>query len=130
MNIRPVLFIGGLIFFLILELIIPYRESSVSKLKRWLNNLGLAVFNSIILNLIFSAAIVSTAVYTQTHNIGSLNMVQAPSWLTILLPVVFMGTLTKNVDQNSIKIDVGAYRQPENLNLHPILLMPFTKPIK
>ncbi|MBW1815008.1 MAG: sterol desaturase family protein, partial [Deltaproteobacteria bacterium] len=56
-NIRPLLFGGGLIFFLILELIIPYRKSSVSKIKRWLNNLGLTVVNSFILNLIFSTLI-------------------------------------------------------------------------
>ncbi|MBW1849784.1 MAG: hypothetical protein JRJ27_22295 [Deltaproteobacteria bacterium] len=67
-NIRPLLFGGGLAFFLILELIIPYRENSVSKIKRWLNNLGLTVVNSFILNLIFSTLIVSTAAYTQTHD--------------------------------------------------------------
>jgi len=76
-NIRPLLFGGGLIFFLILELIIPYRKSSVSKIKRWLNNLGLTVVNSFILNLIFSTLIVSTAAYTQT-------------WLKILITVTFM----------------------------------------
>ena len=257
-NIRPLLFVGGLIFFLILELIIPYREDSVSKIKRWLNNLGLTVVNSIILNLIFSTLIVSTAVYTQTHKIGILNMFDAPGWLKILATVFFMdfilyvwhllnhempflwrfhrvhhsdlnmdvssatrfhigeltisavikisliyflgaspvgvlifesaivlsaqfqhsslkvpvwfenlwwilfvppsmhrihhsvvikerdsnyvtifsiwdrflGTLTKNVDQNRIKIGVGAYRKPEKLNLQQLLLMPFTKPIK
>ncbi|MBW1849785.1 MAG: sterol desaturase family protein [Deltaproteobacteria bacterium] len=42
----------------------------------------------------------------------------------------FLGTLTKNVDQDRIKIGVGAYRKPEKLNLYQLLLMPFTKPIK
>jgi len=259
-NIRPLLFVGGLVFFLILELIIPYREDSVSKTKRWLNNLGLTVINSIILNLIFATLIVSTAVYTQAHKIGILNMFHAPGWgwLKILITFVFMdfilyiwhllnhempflwrfhrvhhsdlnmdvssatrfhigeltisavikisliyflgaspmgvlifesaivlsaqfqhsslkvpvlfeklwwilfvppsmhrihhsvvikerdsnygtifsvwdrflGTLTKNVDQNRIKIGVGAYRKSEELNLYQLLLMPFTKLIK
>jgi sterol desaturase/sphingolipid hydroxylase (fatty acid hydroxylase superfamily) len=42
----------------------------------------------------------------------------------------FLGTLTKNTDQSRIKIGVGAYQKPETLNLHQLLLMPFTKPIK
>jgi len=257
-NIRPLLLGAGLVFFLILELSVRYRISSVSKLKRWLNNLGLTIFNSIILNLLFSALIIATAVYTQTHKMGILNMFNAPGWLKILITVVvmdfilyiwhllnhevpflwrfhrvhhsdlnmdvstatrfhigeltisaiikisliyflgaspigvlifesaivlcaqfhhsslivpvwfekiwwtlfappsmhrihhsvvikerdsnyaaifslwdrFLGTLTKNVDQNNINIGVGAYRKPEKLNLHQLLLMPFTNPIK
>ncbi|MBW2181066.1 MAG: sterol desaturase family protein, partial [Deltaproteobacteria bacterium] len=89
-NIRPLLFGGGLAFFLILELIIPYRENSVSKIKRWLNNLGLTVVNSFILNLIFSTLIVSTAAYTQTHKIGVLNIFDVSGWLKILITVTFM----------------------------------------
>ncbi len=257
-NIRPLLFGGGLIFFLILERIIPYRESSVSKTQRWLNNLSLTILNSAILNLLFSTFIISTAVYTQTHAIGILNMFHAPVWAKVLTTVVcmdfilylwhllnhevpflwrfhrvhhsdlnmdvstatrfhvgelaisavikisliyflgaspigvlifesalvlcaqfhhsslkvpvwfeklwwilfvppsmhrihhsviikerdsnystifslwdrFLGTLIQNVEQNRIKIGVGAYRKSEKLNLHQLLLMPFTKPIK
>lgn len=88
--IRSYLFFGGIIFFLLLELLIPYRPSSISKVKRWINNLGITVFNSIIINLVFSTVIVGTATYTQTHKLGVLNMVQAPVWLKILFTVVFM----------------------------------------
>ena len=63
--IRLLLFWGGILFFLFMEVIIPYRPSSVSKVKRWVNNLSLTLFNSIILNLIFSAAVVGTAAYAQ-----------------------------------------------------------------
>ena len=88
--IRLYLFWGGIIFFLILELLIPYRSSSVSKPKRWINNLALTLFNSIVINLVFAAAIVGTATYAQTHKLGVLNMVQAPVWIKILFTVVFM----------------------------------------
>lgn len=88
--IRSYLFFGGIIFFLLLELVIPYRPSSISKVKRWINNLGITIFNSIIINLVFSTVIVGTATYTQTHKLGILNMVQAPVWLKILFTVVFM----------------------------------------
>jgi sterol desaturase/sphingolipid hydroxylase (fatty acid hydroxylase superfamily) len=89
-GIRLLLFSGGLVFFLALELLAPYRGSSVSKWKRWANNLALTFFNSFLLQLIFSSAIITTAVYAQTHKMGILNMLEAPSWIKILITVVFM----------------------------------------
>ena len=88
--IRLFLFWGGILFFLILELVISYRPSSVSKLKRWINNLALTLFNSILLNLIFSAAIVGTAAYAQKNQLGILNLIEIPTWLKILVTVAFM----------------------------------------
>jgi sterol desaturase/sphingolipid hydroxylase (fatty acid hydroxylase superfamily) len=88
--IKFLLFWGVLLFFLSLELLVPYRPSSVSKIKRWINNLALTLFNSILINLIFSTAIVLTATYVQTYKMGVLNMVQAPMWLKILVTVAFM----------------------------------------
>ena len=91
--IRFLLFWGVVLFFLVLELIVPYRPSSVSKLKRWINNLALTLFNSILLNLLFSAAILGTAAYVQNNKLGIINMVQAPTWLKILFTVAFMDFL-------------------------------------
>lgn len=88
--IRLLLFWGVLFLFLSLEILIPYRPSSVSKVKRWINNLALTLFNSILLNLIFSTAIVYTATYAQANKLGILSMVQAPTWLKILVTVAFM----------------------------------------
>ena len=88
--IRLLLFWGALLFFLSLETLIPYRPSSVSKVKRWINNLALTLFNSILLNLIFSTAIVFTATYAQSHKMGVLTMLQAPTWLKIIVTVAFM----------------------------------------
>jgi sterol desaturase/sphingolipid hydroxylase (fatty acid hydroxylase superfamily) len=88
--IRLLLFWGGILFFLILELLVPYRQITVSKLKRWINNLALTLFNTILIKLIFSAAILGTATYTEVHKLGVLHMIQAPAWLKILLTVAFM----------------------------------------
>jgi sterol desaturase/sphingolipid hydroxylase (fatty acid hydroxylase superfamily) len=89
-SIRLLLFCATLIFFLFLELLIPYRPSSVSKIKRWINNIALSLFNSLLLQLIFSSAIVTAAMYVQTHKLGILNMLTAPSWLKVLFTVAFM----------------------------------------
>ncbi len=48
------------------------------------------MFNSILLNLIFSATIISTAAYVQTNGLGILNLIEGPAWLKILATVAFM----------------------------------------
>lgn len=40
------------------------------------------------------------------------------------------GTLLRSVDQDAIRIGIGAYPRPEELNLYRLLLMPFTRPVK
>jgi sterol desaturase/sphingolipid hydroxylase (fatty acid hydroxylase superfamily) len=88
--IRFSLFWGGLLFFLVLEILLPYRQSSVSKVKRWINNITLTVFNSLILQLLFAGAIVRTAMYVTTHQMGVLNMVALPEWVKLFVTVAFM----------------------------------------
>jgi sterol desaturase/sphingolipid hydroxylase (fatty acid hydroxylase superfamily) len=88
--VRGSLFWGGLLFFLVLELLAPYRQSSVSKVKRWINNVALTVFNSVILQLVFAGAAITTAAYVTTHQLGLLNMVDLPSWVKLLATVAFM----------------------------------------
>ena len=41
-----------------------------------------------------------------------------------------LGTLLKDITQETIIIGVGPYREPEKLGLSHLLLMPFTRPIK
>ncbi len=87
---RFFLFWGGLLFFLALELMSPYRPSSVSKVKRWINNIAITIFNSIVLNLIIAATVSMTAMYVTSNQLGFLNLVQWSSWLKILITVIFM----------------------------------------
>jgi sterol desaturase/sphingolipid hydroxylase (fatty acid hydroxylase superfamily) len=88
--IRGASFAGGLLFFLILELLIPYRPSSVSKAGRWLNNLGLALFNTILLNLVFASLTLETIAYVTERQQGILYLWPLPPWLKILATVVFL----------------------------------------
>lgn len=88
--IRFSLFCGGLLFFLVLETLVPYRQSSLSKVKRWINNITLTVFNSLILQVVFAGAIVRTAMYVTTHQLGVLNMVALPEWIKLFVTVTFM----------------------------------------
>ena len=88
--IRVLLFWGGLVFFLGLELAIPYRKNSVSKFKRWINNLLITLFNSAIINLFFLSVVTGTAAYVQSRNLGILNLIQIPFWLKILVTLLYM----------------------------------------
>jgi sterol desaturase/sphingolipid hydroxylase (fatty acid hydroxylase superfamily) len=88
--IRGSLFWGGLLFFLLLELLAPYRQSSVSKAKRWINNLTLTLFNSLVLYLVFAGAVVTAAMYVTTHQLGVLNRVELPAWFKLLATIAFM----------------------------------------
>lgn len=89
-SIRLWAFWGALVFFLLLELIIPYRKSTVSKLKRWLINLGLTALNSIVLHVVFASAIVQTALYVSENRLGVLNLLALPFWAKTLVTVVFL----------------------------------------
>jgi sterol desaturase/sphingolipid hydroxylase (fatty acid hydroxylase superfamily) len=42
----------------------------------------------------------------------------------------FLGTLLKKVDQTKIHIGLRAYQNPDRLNFHRLLLMPFTKSLR
>lgn len=87
---RLIIFWGTLLFFLILEVLFSYRPASVSKTKRWINNLVLTLFNSALLHVIFAGAIVSTAGYVHTNKLGVLNLLQMPAWSKFIVTVIFM----------------------------------------
>jgi sterol desaturase/sphingolipid hydroxylase (fatty acid hydroxylase superfamily) len=89
-SIRLGVFIGGLVFFLLFELIIPYRPSTIPKLKRWFINLGITIFNSLILKLLFASVLIQTSRYVTDKQLGVLNMTAIPLWAKVLVTVIFM----------------------------------------
>lgn len=88
--IRLFIFWGGLLFFLVLETLRPYRLHNISKIKRWTTNLGLAVFNSLVLNFLFAALIIQTAAYVTNQKMGVLNLYPLPYGMKILSTVLFL----------------------------------------
>jgi sterol desaturase/sphingolipid hydroxylase (fatty acid hydroxylase superfamily) len=87
---RLVIFWGALSLFLILELLIPYRPYSVSKFKRWTTNLALTLFNSLVLQFLFTASILGMAAYVTQNKVGILYLLQWPYWARVLATIVFM----------------------------------------
>jgi len=89
-SIRFFMFWGGILFFFLFEISIPYRPGSVSKVARWINNLLLTLFNSLLIYLIFAGAVIETARYVHTNNLGILNLYPLNPGLKIFITVVFM----------------------------------------
>ena len=87
-SLRAYLFVFGLVFFLALELLMPYRPSTVSKLRRWAQNLGITFFNSVLLKLCFTPLIIASVAYVQKNNIGLLATLSAPNWVKFVATVL------------------------------------------
>ena len=101
-SLRPLLFLCGLLFFLTAEGWMPYRPSTVSKLRRWAQNLGITFFNSMLLKLCFASLIIASVDYVQKNNIGLLATLSAPGWVKFvptLLAFDFILNLWHRVNQ-------------------------------
>jgi sterol desaturase/sphingolipid hydroxylase (fatty acid hydroxylase superfamily) len=70
------------------ELLAPRRSLTTNKPLRWLNNLGLALLNSIVVRIFVPVAAAGTALAAQSRGWGLFNNVEIPAWLAMVLSVV------------------------------------------
>lgn len=84
-------FFGGIfIVMLIWELLAPKRRLMVSKLQRWLHNIGLLLLNSLLLRLLFPAAAVGMAYSVGEMNWGLFNLLSLPAWFEVAAAVLLL----------------------------------------
>ena len=88
--VRMSFFFGVLILMAVWEVLAPRRAANVSKIVRWGNNLGLVVFNSVLLRLVFPTAAVGVTIFASEHSWGLLNYVQLPSVAAVAISIVVM----------------------------------------
>ena len=88
--VRMGFFFGVLILMAVWEVLAPRRAANVSKIVRWGNNLGLVVFNSVLLRLVFPTAAVGVTIFASEHSWGLLNYVQLPSVAAVAISIVVM----------------------------------------
>ena len=86
--IRMSAFLGILTLMAIWEIIAPRRALTVSKLVRWVNNLGLVFFNSFVLYLVFPVAAVGLAAFAQENGWGLLNYYDVPFAIAVIIAVI------------------------------------------
>ena len=88
--IRLGFFLGIFAVMAVWEVLAPRRALTVSKAVRWVNNLGLVAFNTVLLRLLFPAAAVGMAVFATDQGWGLFNYFQTPAWLAIPTAVMAM----------------------------------------
>lgn len=88
--IRLGFFFGIFISVALLEVLSPRRKLTMSKLTRWLNNLGIVLLNTIILRFLFPAAAVGMAILGHERGWGLLNNVDLPFEIKIIFSIVFL----------------------------------------
>ena len=89
-NLKPYIYWGGILVFLLLEIAFSYRVPSVSKPRRWLTNLPLAITNGLVYHFIFTASIINLSKEVAQNKTGLLNTFAAPGWLKILLGILIL----------------------------------------
>jgi sterol desaturase/sphingolipid hydroxylase (fatty acid hydroxylase superfamily) len=81
-------FFGVLVIMAIWELLLPRRELTMSKLTRWLSNLGIVLIDNILLRLLFPVLAISVALTAQESGWGLLNNIPLPYWLSLGIGVL------------------------------------------
>lgn len=90
MIIRLSFFFGTLLILSIWEWLLPKRHLTVSKLKRWLNNIAIIFVNSFVIRLFFPAALVGVAYYAEQHHYGLFNLITINYGLVIIISVILL----------------------------------------
>lgn len=89
-QIRLGFFFGIFAVMALWELLVPRRRLLFSKVMRWSNNIALVFLNSFILRLLFPAAAVGMAIFTQEQGWGLMNYYQVPLLIATLVSVILM----------------------------------------
>jgi sterol desaturase/sphingolipid hydroxylase (fatty acid hydroxylase superfamily) len=72
------------------EIIAGRRELAQSRSKRWFANLGISVFDSLVVRLLFPAAAVGLALLAEGEGWGLLNRIELPFALSVIASVVLL----------------------------------------
>lgn len=68
----------------------PRRQPALNRLQRWPINLGLAVFNSLLLRVSVGAIAYQSAVWAADSHYGLLNALSVPRWLAVAATLLLL----------------------------------------
>jgi len=88
--IRLSAFLGVFAIMALWEVIAPRRKRAFSRLRRWTNNIGIVVFNTLVLRLLFPTAAVGMALAAEANGWGVFNTFAVPEMVAVVLAVVIM----------------------------------------
>lgn len=72
------------------EILAPRRQLTQIKSGRWINNLALLVFNSLLLRILFPAATVGFSLYADNEGWGLLHQLEWPTWLSVTIAILVL----------------------------------------
>lgn len=87
-EIRLAFFIGIFSTMVIWEILARKRPLTTSKSKRWLNNIGLVVLDSVLVRFLLPAGAVAIALWAEQHQLGLLYSIHMPNALQIVIAVL------------------------------------------
>ena len=88
--IRMSFFFGVFIAVALWEIASPRRKLGMSKVTRWIGNIGILLFNTILTRILFPAAAVGLAVIADDRVWGLMNNLPSPFWLKFLFAIIFL----------------------------------------
>lgn len=88
--IKPYIYWGGFVFFLLCEQGFSYREPTVARTRRWIANVPLSIMNGTIYSLLYTSAIVALILAGQEKNIGLLNVWLLPDWFRLIAGILIL----------------------------------------
>jgi len=83
-------FLGVFALMALLEVLAPRRTLTQSRANRWLNNIGLVVFNTSLLRVVFPVAAVGVAEYAQLSQWGLFNQFEAHPVVALVGSVIVL----------------------------------------
>ena len=89
-SVRLSFFLGAFVILAVCEWIAPRRVLSQSKAVRWYSNIGIVVFNSVIIGIIFPLVPVAVAVFAVEYGWGILNFYDVAPSLAIIISVIIL----------------------------------------
>tara|TARA_R110002110_G_scaffold415781_1_gene655691 strand:- start:44641 stop:45483 length:843 start_codon:yes stop_codon:yes gene_type:complete len=89
-TIRLLAFFGILLLVAGLEAVFPRRRLRLSRWLRWRGNLGLVLLNTLVIRLLFPAALVGLALFVNEQGWGIFNYYQLPFILAVIASVIIL----------------------------------------
>lgn len=68
-----------------LEWSFPRRKLAIPRMRRWMSNIGISIFNTAFVKVIFPVAGIGAALLAKEKQWGLFNQIELPSWLGIIL---------------------------------------------
>ena len=88
--IRLTAFFGVLTVVAGAEIVLPRRQLTVSKLRRWVSNLGIVFLNSVLVRLLLPATAAGFSVLSAQRGWGAFNNLDVLVWVAIIASVVIL----------------------------------------